>query len=139
MAGRYRLARGEHALKQIRRFSELERPARGLFLQASVLLPLISINVQWFGFRKTKALLQHFLPVLYGSQNPDTEERAALTARMVRVAWHYGIRQPNCLKVSLLQWWLLARRGIASDLRVGVRKDEKSLRHMLGSSAREQP
>ena len=110
-------------LKQIRRFSELKRPARGLFLQAFVFLPLISISVQWFGFCKTKALLQHLLSVLYGSQNPDAQARAALTAQMVRAAGHSGIGQPNCLKVSLLLWWLLARQGIASDLRVGVRKD----------------
>ena len=79
-------------LKQIRRFRELKRPARGLFLQAFVFLPLISISVQWFGFCKTKALLQHLLPVLYGSQNPDAQARAALTAQMVRAAEHYTSR-----------------------------------------------
>jgi Transglutaminase-like superfamily len=42
---------------------------------------------------------------------------------MVRAAGRCGIGQPNCLKVSLAFWWLLARQGIASDLRVGVRKD----------------
>ncbi len=110
-------------LKQIRRFKELERPARGLFLQASVLLPLVSNSVQWFGFRKTKGLLQHFLSVSHGSQNPDAQARAALTAQMVRAAEHYGIGQPNCLRVSLVLWWLVARQGIASDLCVGVRKD----------------
>jgi hypothetical protein len=111
--------------KQIRRFSELERPARGLFLHASVLLPVISVSLQLRGFRKTKASLQHFLPVPFpcGSQNPGTHARAALTARMVRAAGYHGIGHPNCLKVSLALWWLLARRGIASDLRVGVRRD----------------
>jgi hypothetical protein len=46
---------------------------------------------------------------------------------MVRAAARYGIGQPNCLKVSLALWWLLARQGIASDLRVGVRKDGEKL------------
>jgi hypothetical protein len=109
--------------KQIRRFSALERPARGLFLRASVLLPLISISLQWRGFCKTKASLQQFLSVPNGLQNPDAQAHAALTAQMVRAAGHYGIGQPNCLEVSLALWWLLARQGIASDLRVGVRKD----------------
>ena len=45
-------------LKQIRRFSELERPARELFLQASVLLPLVSISVQWFGFPDPNLLVR---------------------------------------------------------------------------------
>jgi hypothetical protein len=42
---------------------------------------------------------------------------------MVRAAGYYGIGHPNCLNFSLALWWLLARQGIASDLRVGVRKE----------------
>jgi hypothetical protein len=111
--------------EQIRRFSALEHPARGLFLRASVLLPLITMSLEFRGFRKTKAPLQRFLSVPCGSANPEAQARAALTAQMVRAAGHYGIGQPNCLKVSLALWWLLARQGIASDLRVGVRKDRE--------------
>jgi Transglutaminase-like superfamily len=109
--------------KRIRRFSALERSARGLFLRASLVLPLITISLRWRGFRKTKALLQHFLSVPYGSQNPDAQLRASLTAQMVRVAGRHGIGNPSCLEVSLALWWLLARQGLASDLRVGIRKD----------------
>ena len=29
----------------------------------------------------------------------------------------------NCLEQSLVLWWLLRRRGIAADLRIGARKD----------------
>jgi len=108
--------------KRIRQFSALERPARGLFLRAAVLLPLISISLRWRGFRKTKASLQYFLSVPYGSQNPDAQTRARLTAQMVRAAAQHGIGDPACLEVSLVLWWLLARQGIASDLRVGIRK-----------------
>ncbi len=111
--------------KRILRFNALERTARRLFLRALVLLPLISISLRWRGFRKTKASLQHFLSGPYGSQNPETQARAALTAQMVRAAAHHGIGDPACLEVSLALWWLLAREGIASDLRVGVRKDRE--------------
>jgi len=109
--------------KRIRKFSALERPAQELFLRACVLLPLISLSLHWRGFRKTKASLQHFLSVPYGSQNPDAQARAVLTAQMVRAAEHHGIGHPSCLEVSLSLWWLLARQGISSDLRVGVRKE----------------
>jgi hypothetical protein len=109
--------------KWIRQFRELKRPAQGLFLRAFVVLPLISISLRWRGFRKTKASLQHFLSVPYGSQNFDAQARAILTAQLVRAAAHHAIRDPACLEVSLALWWLLARQGIASDLRVGIRKD----------------
>ena len=111
--------------KWIRRFRALERPARKLFLRASVVLPLISISLRWRGFRKTKASLEHFLSLPYRSQNPEAQARAALTAQMVRAAARHGIGDPACLQVSLALWWLLARQGIASDLRVGIRKDEE--------------
>jgi len=109
--------------KWIRQFRELKRPARGLFLRASVVLPLISISLRWRGFRKTKASLQHFLSVPYGLRNLDAQVRAIWTAQLVRAAAHHAIGDPACLEVSLALWWLLARQGIASDLRVGIRKD----------------
>ncbi len=107
----------------IRRFRALERPAQRLFLRSSVVLPLISISLRWRGFRKTKASLQHFLSVPYGSQNLAAQARANLTAQIVRAAAHHAIGDPACLEVSLALWWLLARQGIASDLRVGIRRD----------------
>jgi len=109
--------------KWIQQFRALERPAQRLFLRSSVVLPLISISLRWRGFRKTKASLQHFLSVPFGSRNPDAEARAILTAQIVRAASHQGIGDPSCLVVSLALWWLLARQGIASELRVGFRKD----------------
>ena len=109
--------------KKIQRFRALKPPAQGLFLRASVLLPLISISLKWRGFHPTKALLERFLLASRGSKNPDAQALASLTARMVRAAGYYGIGNPNCLSVSLALWWLLARQGIPSDLRAGVRKE----------------
>src|SRR5258708_29195965 len=109
--------------KWIQQFRALEHPAQRLFLRSSVVLPLISISLRWRGFRKTKTSLQHFLSVPFGSRNPDAEARAILTAQIVRAASHQGIGDPSCLAVSLALWWLLALQGIASELRVGIRKD----------------
>ena len=88
-----------------------------------LVLPVISLSLQWLGFRKTKASLQHFLSVRYGSQSADAQARAVLTAQMVRAAGSHGIGHRNCLKESLAIRWLLARQAIASELRLGVRKD----------------
>ena len=109
--------------KQIQRFRALEPPAQGLFLRAFILLPLVSIGLKWRGFHQTKALLGRFLSVSRGLRDSDAQARATLTARMVRAAGYYGIGSPNCLSVSLALWWLLARQGIPSELRVGVRKE----------------
>jgi len=42
---------------------------------------------------------------------------------MVRAVARLGIAQRNSPKEWLAIWWLLPREGIASDLRLGVRKD----------------
>jgi hypothetical protein len=113
--------------QQIQRFRALRQPARRLFLRAFVLLPLVSISLKWRGFRRTKAFLERFIRGPHLSKNLNVPARIALTARMVRAAGYYGIGHPNCLNLSLALWWLLARQGIASDLRVGVRKESEKL------------
>lgn len=49
-------------------------------------------------------------------------DKAKNTARMVAVAARYGPYRGNCLKKSLVLWWLLRRQGLPAQLRIGVRK-----------------
>jgi len=112
--------------ERLRRFSALERPARGLFLRAVVLLPLVVLSLRWRGFRETQAALQRFLP----KANPEPDAALAskiteLTAHMVNAADRHGLVHPSCLAKSLTLWWLLGRQGIPSQLRIGTRKDKE--------------
>ena len=112
--------------ERLRRFSALERPARSLFLRATVLLPLVALSLRWRGFRATQATLQRSL------LNDNQEREAALVsksavmiAHMVNAADRHGLVHPSCLAKSLTLWWLLARQGISSHLRIGIRKKEE--------------
>ncbi len=112
--------------ERLRRFSALERPAQELFLRAIVLLPLVALSLRWRGFRATQAALRRFL------SNPNQELDAALvsrdvavTAHMVNAADGHGLVHPSCLAKSLTLWWLLARQGIPSRLRIGIRKEKE--------------
>jgi hypothetical protein len=112
--------------ERLRRFSALERPARGLFLRAVVLLPLVVLSLRWRGFRETQAALQRFL----SKANPEPDAAfaskiAALTAHMVNAADRHGLVHPSCLSKSLTLWWLLGRQGIPSRLRIGIRKEKE--------------
>ena len=112
--------------ERLRRFSALERPARGLFLRAVVLLPLVVLSLRWRGFRETQAALQRFLP----KANPEPDAALAskiteLTAHMVNAADRHGLVHPSCLAKSLTLWWLLGRQGIPSHLRIGIRKEKE--------------
>ena len=109
--------------QELQRFSALERTARGMFLRAAALLPLLAVSLRFGGFRKTQAFLQKFLPLSNGPANSAASGCSELTARMVRAAARRTVRRATCLEESLALWWLLGRQGIASELRVGVRKN----------------
>lgn len=83
------------------------------------MLPVLSLFLRFRGFLKTRAFLQNLLSLtsrVAGSSGPE------LTVRMVRAAVRHSWTHPTCLQESLALWWLLGRQGIASELRVGVRK-----------------
>jgi len=112
--------------ERLRRFSALERPAQKLFLRAAVLLPLVALSLRWSGLRVTQAALQRFL----SKANPESKaalasKDAAVTAQMVNAADRHGLVHPSCLAKSLTLWWLLGRQGIASHLRIGIRKENE--------------
>ena len=110
--------------EQLRRFSNLSAAARVLFLRAVVLLPLVALRLRTQGFQSTKNLLQKPLDSSSFSQfDFKNDERAALTARMVRAAARHGIGNPSCLEESLVLIHLLGKQGIASQLRIGVKKN----------------
>lgn len=116
---------------RLRRFSALPGPLKGLFLRAAMLLPLLTISLRLRGFKSTQRLLQKFLGAV---QNDLSEERLnehiAITSRMVLAAARYSPIPSTCLERSLSLWWLLARQNVATQFRIGVKKDgEKFAAH----------
>jgi Transglutaminase-like superfamily len=112
--------------ERLRRFSALEPAARKLFLRSAWLLPVVSLSLKMRGFRATQAWLEGTLKRRASQENPEKEEeRMALTVRMVHAAVRHGVRHPSCLEESLVTWYLLGRQGIASSLRIGIRKSEE--------------
>jgi hypothetical protein len=116
--------------KLLHRFNALDRRARGLFLSAAVLLPVIAVSLRLRGLRATQGTLGRFL------STPNDSDRqsdvsigndASCTARMVHAAARYGLVRPTCLEKSLALWWFLGRRGIVSSLRIGTRKNGNRL------------
>ena|ERR1700738_2598783 len=112
----------------LRRFSLLDWDARGIFLRAAILLPVIAVNLRLRGFRATQESLLRFLahpPLVPQQDSTDPRlafEQTRLTARMVNAAGRHAWPASTCLEKSLALWWLLRRRGIESELRIGARK-----------------
>jgi hypothetical protein len=114
--------------EQFRRFSTLERPAQGLFLRAMVMLPLVALSLRWRGLRATQASLKLLLSDSQPEHDPELVGKdVALAAHMVNAADLHGLVHPSCLAKSLTLWWLLARQGISSHLRIGIRKENEKM------------
>jgi hypothetical protein len=129
----------------LRRFSALDRQARGLFLRAVAALPLVALSLRLRGFRATHESLQKLFPKSkpngdsnsaatdeaagesLGSVRRAADERVEMTARMVRAAAYRSFAGAGCLERSLTLWWLLGRQGIASSVRIGTRKTRDKL------------
>lgn len=105
-----------------RRFWRLSRLERLMLLRAMLLLPMASLALRLAGFRRLQAVLVRLSPVAPKFSREPAAERAALTARIVGAAARHGLGRPNCLRQSLVLWWLLRRQGISAELRIGVRK-----------------
>jgi Transglutaminase-like superfamily len=113
--------------ERLQRFRALDSVARGLFLRASVLLPLISAGLFVRGFGRTRAALQRFLPSQSAATaQPSHHDAGSVmrTERMVRAAAHFSPLRFTCLEISLALWWLLGRQGIASTVSIGARKKD---------------
>jgi Transglutaminase-like superfamily len=112
--------------RRLQRFSRLAPSARSQFLRAAAILPLLKLSLKWRGLQATRRMLErHSNGKLDRSREIAGDETPQITARMVRAAARHGMVRPSCLEESLTLWWLLARQGIVSQLRIGVRKPEK--------------
>lgn len=96
---------------------------RWILVQSLALLPFMALGMRLLGFKRSQKLLSSFVT----AARPTIEVHAAIPqarsiAKLVGAAARNGLYRASCLPQSLTLWWLLRRRGIESQLRIGVRK-----------------
>jgi len=108
------------------RFWGLRANSRRLVLEAAVALAATWVGLRVFGFRRWKSIFGWF------AANRVRHARAARSAswgaagaiaRFEDAAARHFFLRTNCLERSLVLCWLLERRGIDSQLRLGARKE----------------
>ncbi len=108
---------------RLRRFSALPRAAKLEFVRAALLMLLIRMSLRLRGFRATQKSLQMCIGLDVRTLSESTAEaKTEQVCRMVLAAARHSPMRVTCLERSLALWWLLARRGIATRLRIGARK-----------------
>lgn len=97
---------------------------RGRLLLMMLLgLPTIAAAVRLFGYGRTQRWLERRSN--FGKMRAATFaelEDAARLARLAAIAGRHGPITATCLRQSLLVYWLLRRRGLRPEFRIGVRK-----------------
>jgi hypothetical protein len=99
-----------------------------LFLQAVIVLPLSALALKRWGLsgvqeRAVSTLRSSAGAVRLEQDALDTSRRLAW---LVEAAARHGPWRANCLQRSVTLWWFLLRRGLKSDLRIGVRRQPES-------------
>jgi hypothetical protein len=115
------MQRLSHKLQQ---FLALTAPERRTVLAAMALLPLFWIGLRTLGLQRLQAWLQR-KPLRVA--NPLAADELQRLGRLVNSAAHQALGPANCLTRSLYLWSLLRRRGIDSQLRIGVRLTQGQL------------
>lgn len=93
---------------------------KNLLLQALVWLPLVSLSLKWWGMKRTQFLLMRISPPLETPQLLVSQYQLEKITHIVAIAARHSQLWSNCLKKSLVLWYMLRRQQIESELRIGV-------------------
>ena len=113
-------------MERWQKFWQLSGYERGVALEAAGGLFATWLGLRLAGFRRWKNVLAHLAPsanTTARQQTASQRESAEVVARMAKAAARNVFFCTNCLEQSLVLWWLLRRRGIAAELRIGARKE----------------
>ncbi len=102
----------------------LSWPERRMLLAAMAWMPVFWLGLHGLGLRRFQKWLKH--PPLLKENDLPLAEIMGIAMAVNRAATLVRI-PANCLPRSLLLGWLLRRRGVASQLRIGVKMNNGSL------------
>lgn len=101
---------------------------RWLLAQALVCQPVFAVLLRVVAFRTIHRVCTRLAGDVRPTARPgDDLARVREIGRVVAIASRHAAIPGTCLHRSLTLWWLLLRRGFASDLRLGARKVDGTL------------
>ena len=114
-------------MSRLKKFWALSGAEKITFMVALCGLPGVYLNLRRFGFKNYLARLQH-VPLAATPPDIDTSSVPAQISYLVNGAARLLFRREACLERSILLWSLLRRRGIESELKIGVATGDSGMR-----------
>jgi len=106
---------------KLAKFSALSWPERRTLLAAMAWLTLFWLGLRVFGLHRFQFWLQRVnMPMECGF----SKEEILYIATLVNIAASQAFVPATCLTRSMLLGWMLQRRGVVSQLRIGVRLNQ---------------
>lgn len=99
------------------KFLNLSGAEKRFFIKAVMLLPLFWLVLRCCGLVKLQAWLDRKYPAMPREVN---QREIVVMGKLVNAAARFFFPPATCLTRSVLLRWLLHRRGIITDLRIGV-------------------
>ncbi len=112
-------------IKKLKQFREFSFPQKKVLCLAMLSLPLIALLLHTLGYKRTTFLLSRFMPAESSRHAPVGNElnKVRDLARITHISARHNVYKANCLKQALLIWFLLGRRSISSEIKIGMQKD----------------
>jgi hypothetical protein len=118
------VARIAQITRRYKQWRALSSPDKKVLFLSMFALPTIAFLLHTVGYKKTKSLLERFMPPTTSCDKPLEDEMIEVhnLARTIHRAARHNIYQANCLKQSLLLWFILGKKLISSELKFGIEK-----------------
>ena len=108
----------KHLVRHLAQFRELSHAEQRTLLTAAACMPIFWLGLRVLGLPRFQAWLER-------ARKPAcpaiTLPKIQALGELVNIAARHTLGSRTCLTRSLLLGWLLRRRGVQSQLRIGVR------------------
>ena len=112
---------------RLRRLLALSADEKRILAQAWLMLPVVHLGLRVIPFRRLHRWLGAGAPIA-PAEARDSHRAIESVHRVVGIAARRHLVPLTCLRRALVVQWLLRRRGIATELRFGVAKEDGQLR-----------
>lgn len=114
-------------MSRFKKFLALSVTEKKIFLAALCSLPMVFLKLRLFGFKGTLSRLQQ-IPVAVHFSDIEPAAHPAQISYLVNGAARLLFRREACLERSIMLWSVLRRKGIESELKIGVATEDSTMR-----------